>query len=105
VPLLCGGELFLLVRAAALRHGAAHRLRRARLVLSEARAGPRLLRPWHPPERGGDADEEGRELRPRRRPGPVEAHDDVDAPRGEDGRCRRVRDVPRGRRAAAAVSG
>ena len=105
MPLLRGGELLLLVGAAALRHGAAHRLRRARLVVGEAGAGPRLLRPRHPPERGGDAAQEGRELRPRRRPGPLEAHDAVDAARGEDGRRRRVRDVPRGRRAAAAVSG
>ncbi|KAK7396493.1 hypothetical protein VNO78_17537 [Psophocarpus tetragonolobus] len=59
----------------------------------------------HPPERGGDAAEERRELRLRRRPRQVEADNAIDTARGEDGRRRRVRHMPQGRSAAAAVSG
>lgn len=103
MPLLRCGQHVLLLRGPPLGHGAAHGGRRQRLVVGEVRPG-RGVRPRHPPQRRGHAAEEGGELGARRGAGP-EKDDGVDAAHGGDRGGARVRDVPGGGRAAAAVLG
>ena len=101
LPLLCRRQHVLLLRRSPLGHGPAHGQRGQRLVNSEVRPR-RRLRPRHPPQRRRHAAEKGGKLGARRGAGPPEDHG-FHTPHRRDRGGAGVRDVPRRRRASAAV--